>query len=353
MTTTGMTTGGIRVAVLGASGYSGGELLRLIAGHDGYELSILTGERNAGQPLATVFPNLASLAVPDLIKIADADWDQVDAVFCCLPHGTTQDVISTLPDHLRIVDLSADFRLSDPEVYATWYGHEHRAVHLQASAVYGLTEFARAEVGAARLVASPGCYPTGAQLPLVPLISAGAISADDIIVDAKSGVSGAGREAKQATLYAEVGEGVHAYGIGAHRHAPEIEQGLSTAAGRPVLVNFTPHLIPMNRGILSTIYAKLADGVDVDGAREILTERYADEPFVNVLPAGKAPSTRHVRASNNCLIGVFADRLPGRVILVSAIDNLVKGASGQAIQNMNVMCSLPETQGLEQVAMFP
>ena len=353
MATRGKTATSVRIAVLGASGYSGGELLRLVAGHGGYEIALLTAERHAGQPLGEVFPHLVGLDAPDLVKIGDANWDQVDAVFCCLPHGTTQEVISALPGHLRVVDLSADFRLTDPHVYAAWYGHEHRAIDLQGEAVYGLTELAREEIGKARLVACPGCYPTGAQLPLIPLIEAGAISPDDIIVDAKSGVSGAGREAKQGTLFAEVGEGVHAYGIAAHRHAPEIEQGLTVAAGRPVLVNFTPHLMPMNRGILSTIYVRMADGHDVDSLRTALSERYAGEPFVQVLPKGSAPATRHVRGSNQCRIGVFPDRLPGRAIVVSAIDNLVKGASGQAIQNLNIMCGLAETQGLEQLAMFP
>lgn len=342
-----------RIGVLGASGYTGGELLRLLARHDGMEIALLSASRRAGQPLAAVFPHLAGLKAPDLIRLEDADWSSLDAVFCCLPHGTTQEVIAALPEHLKIVDLSADFRLSDPEVYAKWYGHAHAAVALQKDAVYGLTELAREPVAKARLVANPGCYPTAAQLPLAPLLEARAIEADDIIIDAKSGVSGAGREAKEGSLFAEVSEGVHAYGIASHRHAPEIEQGLSAAAGKAVTVNFTPHLMPMNRGILATIYVRLADGAGVETLRRALTERYRDEPFVQVAPEGAAPATRHVRGSNHCLIGVFADRLPGRAIVISAIDNLVKGASGQAIQNMNLMCALPETTGLEQAPLFP
>lgn len=343
----------MRTGVLGASGYTGGELLRLLAGHEGMEIRLLTGERRAGKALAEVFPHLAGLGAPDLRRIDDADYGALDAVFCCLPHGTTQQVIAALPSHLKVVDLSADFRLKDPETYAAWYGRAHEAVELQRQAVYGLTELHRDAVARARLTANPGCYPTAAQLPLAPLLTAGAIAAEDIIIDAKSGVSGAGREAKEAMLFAEVSEGVHAYGIGRHRHAPEIEQGLSAAAGSAVTVNFTPHLVPMNRDILATIYVRLAADADVAALRETLARCYRDEPFVHVVADGVAPATRHVRGSNHCLIGVFPDRLPGRAILVSAIDNLVKGASGQAIQNMNLMCALPETMGLEQSPLFP
>ncbi|CAI8007158.1 N-acetyl-gamma-glutamyl-phosphate reductase [Geodia barretti] len=320
-----------RVGVLGASGYTGGELLRLLASHDGFSVGLLTAERRAGQSLGAVFPHLGGAGFPDLVKIEDAAWDALDAVFCCLPHGTTQEVVAALPGHLKVVDLSADFRLADPEVYA-------ECSH--ATTVRG-----------ARLVANPGCYPTASQLPLAPLLEDGLIESEDIIIDAKSGVSGAGREAKQGSLFAEVGEGVHAYGVAHHRHAPEIEQGLSAAAGTPIRVNFTPHLIPMNRGILATIYVRSRAGADA--LREALARRYADEPFVRVLPAGAAPATRHVRGSNHCLIGVFDDRIEGRAILISAIDNLVKGASGQAIQNMNLMHALPETTGLEQAPLFP
>ncbi len=341
----------VRVGVLGASGYTGGELLRLLVRHAGFSIGLVTAERRAGQPLGAVFPNLDGAGVPDLIKLEDAAWDKLDAVFCCLPHGTTQEVVAALPEHLKVVDLSADFRLADPDVYASWYGRPHRAVALQQHAVYGLTELARDTVRSARLVANPGCYPTAAQLPLVPLLAAGLIETDDIIIDAKSGVSGAGREAREATLFAEVSEGVHAYGVAAHRHAPEIEQGLSAASGAAVRVNFTPHLMPMNRGILATIYVRSSSGADA--LREALAARYAGEPFVRIVPEGVAPATRHVRGSNLCLIGVFDDRIEGRAILISAIDNLVKGASGQAIQNMNLMHALPETTGLEQAPLFP
>jgi N-acetyl-gamma-glutamyl-phosphate reductase len=346
-------TNRLRIGILGASGYTGAELVRLLARHPHAEIRLLTADRQAGRPLAEVFPHLGGLRLPNLIKIDEAAWDALDFVFCALPHGTTQEVIAALPRHLKVVDLSADFRLADIEAYAKWYGHAHRAPDLQREAIYGLTELHRKAIAPAQLVANPGCYPTSAQLPLSPLLESGQIEADDIIIDAKSGVSGAGRDAKQANLYGEVAEGIHAYGVASHRHAPEIEQGLSEAAGRPIVVNFTPHLMPMSRGILSSIYVRLANGHGAADLRRTLADRYADEPFVRVLPEGQAPATRHVRGSNHCLIGVFADRVPGRAILLSVIDNLVKGASGQAIQNMNLMSGFAETVGLEQEPLFP
>jgi len=348
-----VTTNRLRIGILGASGYTGAELVRILARHPQVEIRLLTADRQAGKPLAEVFPQFGHLKLPDLVKIEAADWSVVDLVFCALPHGTTQEVIAALPRHLKVVDLSADFRLADVAAYAQWYGHEHRASQLQKEAVYGLTELKRREIAPARLVANPGCYPTSAQLPLVPLLEAKQIVADDIIIDAKSGVSGAGRDAKQGSLYAEVSEGIHAYGVASHRHAPEIEQGLSAAAGKPIVVNFTPHLMPMSRGILSSMYVRLANGATVEDLRRTLAVRYEGEPFVRVLPAGQAPQTRHVRGSNHCVIGLFADRVPGRAILLSVIDNLVKGASGQAVQNMNLMAGLPETAGLEQEPLFP
>ena len=346
-------TNTVRVAIVGASGYTGAELVRLLVRHPGAEIGVLTADRKAGEPFATVFPHLAGAALPDLVALDRVDWDAVDVVFCGLPHGTTQEVVAALPSRLKVIDLSADFRLADEDTYARWYGHAHRAPALQKDAVYGLSELARDAIARARLVACPGCYPTAALLPLVPLIEAGGIVPEDIIIDAKSGVSGAGRGLKETALFAEVGEGIHAYGVGSHRHTPEIEQGLARAAGQPVAVSFTPHLVPMNRGILSTIYVKLAGGATADGLRAMLAERYRGEPFVRVVPEGAQPATRHVRGSNHCLIGVFADRLAGRAIIVSVLDNLVKGASGQAVQNMNLICGFAETDGLEQEPLFP
>lgn len=343
----------INVAILGASGYTGAELVRLLAHHPGVRIAALTAEKRAGAALGEVFPHLAALALPKLVKIADVNFTGIDAVFCALPHGLTQDVVAGLPNHLKVIDLSADFRLHDVATYAKWYGHEHLAPELQKGAVYGLTELAREAIKKARLIANPGCYPTSAQLPLIPLIEAGAIDAGDIIIDAKSGVTGAGREAKEANLFAEVAEGIHAYAVAGHRHAPEIEQGLSHAAKRDIVVNFTAHLMPMSRGILSSIYVKLANGATADDLRATLNKRYANEPFVRVVAPGISPATRHVRGTNNCLIGVFPDRVKGRAIVISVIDNLVKGAAGQAIQNFNLQAGLPETISLEQEALFP
>ncbi|HXQ50168.1 MAG TPA: N-acetyl-gamma-glutamyl-phosphate reductase [Stellaceae bacterium] len=342
-----------RIAILGASGYTGAELLRLLAHHPHAEIVALTAERQVGKSIAQVFPHLARRNLPDLVAIDAVKWDDVDLVFCCLPHGTTQDVIAALPRHLRICDLSADFRLADLSAYEKWYGHAHRAPALQPEAVYGLTEIARRAVANARLVAVPGCYPTCAQLPLVPLVKAGVIDADDIVIDAKSGVTGAGRALRETSLFAEVSEGISAYGVAHHRHMPEIEQGLSEAAGRPITVSFTPHLMPMNRGILSTIYVRMTGGAAIADLRRTLEHAYDGEIFVRVLAPGAMPATHHVRGSNLCLIGLAADRLSGRAILVSALDNLVKGASGQAVQDMNVMLGLPEDAGLAQEPLFP
>lgn len=369
----------LRVAILGASGYTGAELVRLLAHHAHVELTVLTADRHAGKPLGDVFPHLGGLDLPDFLHIDEVEWAGIDLdlVFCALPHGTTQeviagllhanghdivdelvverreDIIAGLSKDVKVIDLSADFRLTDFDTYAQWYGHEHLAPNLQPEAVYGLTEFAREALTDTRLIACPGCYPTSSLLPLLPLIACHAIESDGLIIDAKSGVSGAGRALNEATLFSEVAEGVHPYSIGSHRHAPEIEQEVSRAAGKPVMLSFTPHLVPMNRGILATIYVNLADGSSADDLREILQDRYENEPFVRVVDAGVVPATRHVRGSNHCLIGVFTDRVSGRAILVSAIDNLVKGGSGQAVQNMNIAYGLEETAGLTQEPMFP
>lgn len=343
----------INIAILGASGYTGVELLRFLIQHPHARIAALSGDSQAGKRMAEVFPHLAGFPLPALQKMEDIDFSGIDLVFCCLPHATTQAVIKELPAALKIIDLSADFRLRDPAVYEQWYGHAHQAIDLQKEAVYGLTELAREAIQKARLIANPGCYPTSAQLPLIPLLAEKLIQPDDIIIDAKSGVTGAGRKAAQNLLYSELNEGFSAYGVGTHRHTPEIEQGLSDAAGKPLQVRFTPHLVPMNRGILSTIYVTLAAGKTVNDLRATLQKRYENEPFVTLLPAGIFPSTAMVRGSNACVMNVFADRIPGKAILVSAIDNLVKGASGQAVQNMNLMFGFEETMGLPRVAIFP
>jgi N-acetyl-gamma-glutamyl-phosphate reductase len=345
-----------KIGVLGASGYTGSELVRLLLRHPHAEIALLTADRRAGQEMAAVFPQFSPYVLPKLQSIDGIDWRTLalDVAFCALPHGTTQKVIKDLlacAPKTRVIDLSADFRLT-PEAYAKWYGHAHQAPELQSEAVYGLTEVYRDDVAKARLVANPGCYTTCAQLPLIPLLRANAIDAGEIVVDAKSGMTGAGRSAKEEMLFSEVSEGIHAYGVGHHRHMAELDQEFSKAAGHEVIVSFTPHLMPMNRGILSTIYVRSA-GKSAEQLHEVLLSWYANQPFVHVLPFGQMPQTRHVRGSNMTFLGVTKDRIAGRAIVGSALDNLVKGASGQAVQNMNVMLGLPETTGLEQVALFP
>ena len=346
-----------KIGVLGASGYTGAELVRLLLCHPNVQIALLTAERRAGKTMAEVFAQFAPFALPTLSAIEDADWEKLglDVAFCALPHGTTQKVVKDLltrAPRTKVIDLSADFRLSDPAAYARWYGHAHAAPELQREAVYGLTEVYRDKIKSARLVANPGCYTTCAELPLIPLLKAKLVDPDEIVIDAKSGMTGAGRAAREDMVFAEVSEGFHAYGVGHHRHMAELDQEFARAAGREVIVSFTPHLVPMNRGILATIYVR-ADKASPRDLHALLAKAYAPEPFVHVLPFGVTPQTRHVRGSNMVFIGVAADRIPGRAIIVSALDNLTKGASGQAAQNMNVMLGLPETKGLEQVALFP
>jgi N-acetyl-gamma-glutamyl-phosphate reductase len=347
-----------RIGVLGASGYTGSELVRMLLRHPNVEIALLTAERSAGKKMREVFPQFSPFDLPTLVALDGIDWvgANLDLVFCALPHATTQKVVSAIfaaTPAVRIVDLSADFRLADTSAYAKWYGHEHHAADLQKQAVYGLVEIHREAIRHSHLVANPGCYTTCAELPLIPLIRAKAIDLDNIVVDAKSGMTGAGRAAKEAMLFSEVSEGFNAYGVGHHRHMAELDQEFSLAAGREVIVTFTPHLVPMNRGILSTIYVRGIGGKSPEDLHAILLKFYANEPFVHVLPFGETPHTRHVRGSNMTFIGVAKDRIPGRAIVISALDNLVKGASGQAIQNMNLLLGLPESTGIDQVALFP
>ncbi len=342
-----------RIAVLGASGYTGAESLRLALAHPNLAVRHVTADRQAGKAVGEIFPHLAEATLPALVKIADVPFGDVDAVLCCLPHATTQEVIRELPDDVKIVDLSADFRLRDTALYERWYGRPHGAPHLQADAVYGLTEHARRDVAGARLVANPGCYPTGPQLALKPLLAAQAIDEDSIVIDGKSGTSGAGRSLRETLLLAEAGEGVSAYRVGNHQHLPEIEQELSKAAGEAVKVSFTPHLVPMSRGILVTHYVRIKPGADRDTLEQILVETYANEPFVGVRTGGRPPSTQDVRGTNRCLISVHDDRRQGHAVIVAAIDNLMKGAAGQAVQNLNVLLGFEETTGLTASALFP
>ncbi len=378
-----MERGRIRVGILGASGYTGGELVRLLAPRADIEIALLTAERHRGHPLGEVFPQFSGFDLPDLIGLDEVEWPalDLDVVFCALPHATSQEVIRgllhatrhSLLDELmvaaledmaaevarsdmRIIDLSADFRLVDPAVYEEWYGRPHQAPELQPRAVYGLSEWNREAIRGARLVACPGCYPTAVLLALLPLVSGDGgplVDPEHLVIDAKSGVSGAGRSPKVATLFSEVAESLAPYGVGRHRHMPEMEQELARAIGRSVQVSFTPHLVPMNRGELVTCHLKLAPGATAADLKQVLAARYRDEPFVHVPADDHVPATRDARGSNRAVINAFADRRDGHAIVIAAIDNLVKGSSGQAIQNMNLMLGLPETEGLEACPIFP
>jgi N-acetyl-gamma-glutamyl-phosphate reductase len=343
----------INAAVLGASGYTGADLIRLAARHPNVALAALAAKGHAGQTLAAVFPHLASLDAPPLVTPEEVDWSKIDVVFSGLPHGTAHGEIAKLPARMKVIDMSADFRLRDPKVYAEWYGVSHSAPALIKEAVYGLTEHYRDAIKRARIVACPGCYPTAVLLALLPLARAKLIAAGDLIIDAKSGVSGGGRSLKQSLLFSEAGEGLSPYAVGNHRHVPEIEQELGIASGAAVTVNFTPHLAPMSRGELCTCYVRLAGKAKAPDLRAALVKAYAESPFVCVVEEGVIPATQHVRGSNFCHLGVFTDRIPGRAIVVAAIDNLVKGSAGQALQNFNVMYGFDETVGLEQLALFP
>lgn len=339
-----------KIAILGASGYTGAELVRLIAGHPNMEITALAAERKAGQTMAQVFPHLRHLELPVLCKISEIDFSKIDLCFCALPHKTSQEIIRGLPKTLKIVDLSADFRLRDADEYEKWYGNKHIAMQQQDEAVYGLTEFYRDDIRDARLVAGTGCNAATGQYMLRPLISAGVIDLDDIILDLKCAVSGAGRALKENLLHAELSEGFHAYAVGGtHRHLGEFDQEFSKLAGRTVHVQFTPHLMPANRGILATAYVK----GDPQSVYETLKSAYENEVFVDVLPFGESPSTHHVRGSNFCHIGVVSDRIERRAIVIAALDNLTKGSSGQALQNANLMLGETEIQGLMVAPLFP
>ncbi len=343
-----------RVAVVGASGYTGVELLRLLSRHPATQLVSVTSRQYAGQSVGEVFPSLQGSL--DLV-FEDVDparlADRADLVFTAVPHQAAMEMIPALLEAgCRVVDLSADFRIRSQAVYEEWY-QAHTAPELLAEAVYGLPELFRKEIPAARLIANPGCYPTSVALALAPLLEGRLIDPATIIVDSKSGTSGAGRAAKVDSLYCEVNEGFKAYGLPRHRHTPEIEQTLGQLAGRDVTISFTPHLLPVNRGILSTCYASLGAPLTLDALHSLYRKRYAGETFVRVLQQGRLPNISQVRGSNFCDIGLALDERTGRVVVLAAIDNLVKGAAGQAVQNMNLMLALPETTGLLIPPVFP
>ena len=337
------------VAILGASGYTGAELVRILATHPFIRVRALTADRKAGQPMAAVFPHLRHLDLPILMTIADVDFGSVDLAFVALPHGLSQALVKELPPSLKVVDLGADFRLQ-PAAYEKWYGLPHVAPDLQDQAVYGLTEFYRDDIRGARLVAGTGCNAATVQFALRPLIEAALIDLDDIVCDLKNGVSGAGRSLKENMLFAERSEDVAGYSQGGrHRHLGEFDEQFSRLAGREVRILFTPHLIPVNRGILASCYLK----GDPQAIHAALSARYAQEPFCVVLPFGELPAMAHVQGSNFVHLGVTGDRIAGRTLVVSTLDNLNKGSSGQAVQNANLMLGLDETAGLMLAPVFP
>lgn len=343
-----------RVGIVGATGYTGLELLRLLLRHPAIEVTALTSQKYADQTIDRVFPSITGqINVRCEELLVDRIAEKVDFVFTAVPHKTAMETVPLFyRAGKRIVDLSADFRFQDPAVYEAYY-QKHTCPHLLRETVFGLPELHRQAIRTAKIVGNPGCYPTGALIGLIPLIKKGVISMEGIVVDSKSGTSGAGRDVVLESLFCEVNEGVKAYKIFQHRHLPEIEGELSQLAGRRIKVTFVPHLIPMDRGILSTIYVTLVQKMTAEEALELYRGFYRDDPFVRIYPKGKVPNTKDVRGSNYCGLGLSVHEEDGRMVVVTAIDNLVKGASGQAVQNMNIMLGFPETMGLEVLPLFP
>lgn len=345
----------VKVSIIGATGYTGSELVRILYRHPEVELVSLTTRSYIGMPMSEVYPHLfkynhLTCEEADLAKIFDVS----DVVFVALPHGHAMPVAyEAARSGKKLIDLGADFRFTDFQVYESWYKVEHKAKDLLPQAVYGLPEVNREKIKEAWLVANPGCYPTSAILAMAPLLKQKLIDTSSIVVDSKSGVSGAGRGLSLGSHYCEVNENFKAYNVAAHRHTPEIEQILSRIAGEQITVTFTPHLLPVTRGILSTVYARLSSGAGVEQLRQLYREYYKDEFFVRVLPDGTLPQTKWVAGTNHCDIGLTVDARTGRVIVITAIDNVVKGASGQAVQNMNIICNLPEDTALAGPGLYP
>jgi N-acetyl-gamma-glutamyl-phosphate reductase len=341
----------IRIGIVGGTGYTGVELLRLLAQHPAADMRVITSRKEAGMPVAEMFPNLRGRVALKFSEPSAAALAGCELVFFATPNGVAMGEARALYDAgVRIIDIAADFRLRDVALWEQWYQMKHACPELVAHAVYGLPEVNRERIRGARIVANPGCYPTAVQLGFLPLIESGAVDVEHLIADAKSGVSGAGRKAEVHTLLAEAADNFKAYGVPGHRHLPEIAQGLAQIAGRPVRLVFTPHLTPMIRGIHATLYARLDRPLELQALYE---KRYAAEPFVDVMPAGSHPDTRSVRGANTCRIAVHRPQDGDTVVVLSVIDNLVKGAAGQAVQNMNIMFGLPERTGLEQLALLP
>lgn len=341
----------INVGIVGGTGYTGVELLRLLALHPKVKIKAITSRNEAGMAVSELFTNLRGYIDLKFSDPANAKLNKCDLVFFATPNGIAmQQAESLLQSGVKIIDLAADFRIKNVAEWEKWYGMQHACPNLVAEAVYGLPEINREQIKNARLIANPGCYPTAVQLGFLPLIEAKAIDTGHLIADVKSGVSGAGRKAEVHTLLAEASDNFKAYGVPGHRHLPEIKQGLSNVAKQPVGLTFVPHLVPMIRGIHATLYAKLTKKIDL---QELYEQRYQNEAFVDVLPAGKHPETRSVRGSNLCRIAVHQPQNGDTAVILSVTDNLVKGAAGQAIQNMNIMFNLPESLGIQQIPLLP
>jgi N-acetyl-gamma-glutamyl-phosphate reductase len=341
----------IRVGIVGGTGYTGVELLRLLAGHPQVTLQVITSRADAGMPVSQMFPSLRGYVDMPFTHPDQAQLEKCDLVFFATPNGIAMQQVRALLDAgVKVIDLAADFRLQDVASWEKWYGMSHACPDLVAEAVYGLPEVNRAQIKTARLVANPGCYPTAVQLGFIPLLEAGVIETGGLIADAKSGVSGAGRKAEIGALFSEAADNFKAYGVAGHRHLPEIRQGLARVVGKEVSLTFVPHLTPMNRGIHATLYGKLTREADLQALFE---QRYVNEPFVDVMPVGSHPETRTVRGANHCRIAVHRPQGGDTVVVLSVIDNLVKGAAGQAIQNMNIMFGLPEATALNNVPLLP
>lgn len=341
----------VKVGIVGGTGYTGVELLRLLARHPQASLQTITSRAEAGIPVSTLFPNLRGSVDLAFADPKDAPLAQCDVVFFATPNGVCMhQARELLASGVRVVDLAADFRIKDIAAWETWYGMKHACPELVTEAIYGLPEMNRDAIRTSRLIANPGCYPTAVQLGFLPLLQAAVVDTGSLIADAKSGVSGAGRKAEVHTLFSEASDNFKAYGVPGHRHLPEISQGLSVMAGKNLALTFVPHLTPMIRGIHATLYARLNKAVDL---QDLYEQRYASEPFVDVQPAGSHPDTRSVRGANTCRIAVHQPQGRDVVVVLSVIDNLVKGAAGQAVQNMNIMFDLPEATGLESLALLP
>lgn len=342
----------LEIAILGAAGYAGVNLVRLALSHPNIKIKALGTRRKDGEHLREIWPQFLESPLPPLRHIDEIDYSSVDVAFSCMPHGVSAQRLSQLTSP-HIIDLSADFRLDCPETYAQWYDAAHPCPDLLSTAVYGLSEFAKEYLPRSRLVACPGCYPTAVLLSLLPLVENGLIDTTRIVINALSGLSGAGRSGNNSHLFSEANESVQPYNVGHHRHVPEIEQELSKRAKKTVSISFTPHLVPMTRGELTTTVVELCSGVSVDDLQTTLSSRYDCDPFVYVLQDDACPSTDMVRGTNNCVLSAFSAGPPGQAVIIAAIDNLVKGAAGQAIQNMNLLFGFPETAGLKSAPLMP